>query len=111
MITWREPVRTDSDCRIRIIAWQNRPLVIVATVQLGSQVTDTLEVSPALGPEKVWMPVQSWTNCVAPEPAHFESGCTEIAYECEPSVLPGSASRFIRLKRAWPLRWSPGPLN
>ena len=90
-----------SRCQIRVVAWQDGSLVIMATAQLGSHVVDVLEASSDLGPNAVWRPVKTYTTYVRPDPAHFESGWTEVAHECKASLLPESASRFMRLKRTW----------
>jgi uncharacterized short protein YbdD (DUF466 family) len=60
-----------------------------------------LEVTANLGSAGAWTFVQSYTNYVSPDAAHFDTGWTELAREFDPAQLPMSEAHFFRLRRTW----------
>lgn len=89
-----------ANCHLRIASVRPEAIFLLANAQLGAHLLDELLVSTNLS-SAAWMPVQTQTNYISPDAAHFENGWTEIVYRLDTSALPASAMHFFELKRTW----------
>lgn len=87
--------------RLRISGVGERTVSLLATAQMGTHIIDDLEVRTSLSGTMDWTHVQSFTNYVSPDVAHFEAGWTEIPRDIATEWLPAAEAQYFRLKRTW----------
>lgn len=98
-ISARSIVGGVTNCLLRLRLLTEESVQFVTTAPLGTEIIDELELNTSLGSSTAWTVLNSQTNYISPDGAHFEDGSAEIFRALRRSDLPEAEALFFRMRR------------